>query len=253
MGHLRKASLATTASLLAMLMLAGCGGDDSDDDTSDGSDEETTTSETTEATEASTSASVSATPTPTEPTEPMDTAGDITQEQVDAALLTAEELGAGFTEGTWTDTSTPPPCDPNGTPTDEQVPPQITGGVTFESADGTAVMEEELSIYETEDLAAEALQLGSAGLDCAEGTFPDGSTFSIEGPTDVTADVNTSGLGTSTLWEVTAEDQEGVLIVTLSSRVLMVNYFASTPGADTSALPNPIDVAEAAFNKALAN
>ncbi len=253
MGHLRKASLATAASLLAMLMLAGCG-DGDDDDSSNETDEETTseTTETTEATDASTSASTE-TASPTAPTEPMDPSGDITQEQVDAALLTAEELGAGFTEGTWTDTSTAPPCDPNGTPTDQQVPPQITGGVNFENADSTAFMEEELSIYETPELAAEAFQLGSAGLDCAEGTAADGSALTISEPTDVTADVNTSGLGNSTLWEVQGEGYEGVLVVTLSSRVLLVNFFASTPEADTSALPNPLEVAEAAFDKALAN
>lgn len=252
MGHLRKASLATTASLLAMLMLAGCGGDDSDDDNADSSDEETT-SETTEATEASTSASVSATPTPTEPTEPMDTAGDITQEQVDAALLTAAEVSPELVEGTWTDESTPPPCDPDATPTDEQVPPQVEGGVSFETADGAALMEEELSIYETDALAAEAFQLGSAGLDCTEGTFADGSAFTIGAPTDVTAEVNTSGLGTTTLWEVAGEGFEGALVVTLSSRVLLVTTFIATDGADTSGLPAPIEVAEAAFSKALAN
>ena len=71
---------------------------------------------------------------------------------------------------------------------------------------------------------------------------------------DVTAEVNSaSGLGTSTAWEVTSEGFNGVLVATLAGRIILATQFASAPQVDTSTLPNPVDVAAAAFAKALAN
>jgi hypothetical protein len=241
---------ATAAALLTLTLLAGCGGGD-DDKSSDDKVTETvtpTTSDTT-ATEASTEAS---TPTDTTSETPMDPTGDVTQEQLDAALLTPEEVGAGFVAGTYTDTDDPPLCDENGTPLDQQFPPQVQGGTEIEQSDGIAALQEEITIYESDEVAAQAFAAGAAGLDCTDGTT-NGTAVKIGPPQDVTANVDTSGLGTTTAWEVTSDSFQGVLVVTVAHRVVLAISYAAAPDADTSSLPNPVDVQATAFAKALAS
>lgn len=246
MRSLRVASVATLLTLSTLL--AGCGGDDGKDSGSDDEVTETVTASTTP-TETPTS---TATETSTDVT-PMDPTGDITQEQVEAALLTSEEVGPDFTLGTYTEESSPPLCDPDGTPVDEQVPPQVEAGAQFDHVDGNVAMQEQIAIYATEAEAAEAFGLATAGLACTEGTS-EGSPVTISAAQDVTAEVNsTSGLGASTAWEVTGEGFEGVIIATLAGRIILATQFASASDADTSGLASPVDIAAAAFAKALAN
>ena len=248
MRSLRVASVATLLTLSTLL--AGCGGDDDKDSKSDDKVTETITASenpTTEATEATeTTASTDA------PMDPTDT-GDITQEQVEAALLTPEEVGADFALGAYTDEDTPPLCDPDGTPLDVALPPQVQGGAQFDHSSGDIAMQEEIAVYATEAEAAEAFGLATAGLACSEGTS-DGSPITIGAPQDVTAEVNAaSGIGTSTAWEVSGDGFKGVIVATLAGRIIMATQFASATDADTSGLPSPVDVATAAFAKALAN
>lgn len=250
---MRTPRIAAVATILALTTaLAACGGDDGKD--SDSSDDEVTETVTASPTEtATTEATTAPTDASVTPMDPTDTSGEVTQEQLDAALLTAEDLGAGFVLGEWTSEDSPPPCDPSGTPVDTQIPPAVEGGVEINTADGQASLQEELAIYDTEALAAEAFGLGSAGLGCTTATLPDGTTAEIGPAQDVTAEVNTSGIGSSTAWEISGDGFEVVLVATLAGRVVMACTFANSPDADTSTLPNPIEVAEAAFAKALAN
>jgi hypothetical protein len=243
--------IAAVATLLALSLLTACGGDGDDD--SDSSDDKTTVT-VTETPSDATSAPTETTPTTAASVTPMDpTEGDVTQEQVEAALLTPEEVSPDFVLGSYSDESSPPPCDPDGTPLDQAVPPSVQGGTVIEHADGIAALQEEIAIYATEGEAAEAFGLATAGLACAEGSI-DGEPFTIRGPQDVTAQVNSaSGLGTSTAWEVSTDSFNGVLVATLAGRIILATQFASAPDADTSALPAPIDVATAAFARALAN
>ena len=44
-----------------------------------------------------------------------------------------------------------------------------------------------------------------------------------------------------------------MIVATLAGRIILATQFASAPDADTSAFPAPIDVATAAFAKALAS
>lgn len=249
---MRTPRIAVVATLLTLTLLAACGGEDDKDS---GSDDDPTTEATSETT---TSESPTESTSPTETVEtsvtPMDPTGDITQEQVEAALLTPEEVAPGLVLGEWTNEDSPPPCDQSATPADEQVPPSVEAGVQIATADGSAAMEEEIAIYDTEELAAEAFAIGSGGLNCTEADLGDGSTATIGPATDVTAEVNgASGLGTSTAWEVTLDGQSVVLVATLSGRILIANTFQVADGADTSTLPTPIEIAAAAFAKALAN
>ncbi len=249
---MRTPRVALVATLLSLTLFAGCGGDDKKD--SDSADDKSTdaTSETTSASASPTETTpVETTPAETS-TPPMPTEGDVTSEQLNAALLTPAEIAPDFALGTYTDEDSPPPCDPSGTPVDEVVPPQIQGGTEIDHVDGIAAVQEEIAVYETEALATQAFGLAVAGLACAEGSIA-GSPFTIGPPQDVTAQVNTSGIGTSTAWEVSSEGFKGVIVATLASRLILATQFGATPDADTSALPSPVDIAAAAFAKALAN
>jgi len=251
---MRTPRIAAVATLLALTtFLAACGGDDKD---SDSSDDKTTATVTATPSETTSAPSTETTPTETAPVTPMDptaTAGDVSQEQVDAALLLPEEVGADFLLGTYSDSDDPPLCDPSGTPIDEQVPPQVQGGTEIDHSSGNAALQEEISIYATEADAANAFAIGTAGITCTDGTTVDGTAVSIEAPQDVTAQVNTSGIGTSTQWGFTYDGFQASLIVTLAGRVILATSFLATSDFDTSTLPNPVDVADAAFAKALAN
>lgn len=235
---------AAAAALLTLTLLAGCGGGDDDKKSSDKETVVVTETPTeTPTTEATTDTSAS----------PMDPTGDVSQEQLDAALLTPEEVGDGFVLGDYSDSDDPPVCDPSGSPVDEQVPPQVQGGTAFDHSTVQASVQEEISIYASDAEAANAFALGSAGITCSEGTLPDGTAITIDAPQDVTSDVDPSGLGSSTAWGVSGDGFEGVLIVTLAHRVIQSATFIAATDADTSTLPNPLDIAAAAWAKALAN
>lgn len=246
---MRSLRVATAATLLTLVpVLAGCGDDGGGDDAEEVVTETVTVSPT-----------PTETPSPTEPTatdaSPMDPTapGEVTPEQIQAALLTPEEVGPDFVLGAYTDEPSPPPCDPDGTPVDQQVPPAVQGGTQIDHSSGDAAMQEEIAIYATEAEAAQAFALSSEGLSCAEGSS-DGTPLKISAPQDVTAEVNSaSGIGTSTAWEITADGFNGVVVATLAGRIILATQFASAPQFDTSALPDPVDVQASAFAKALEN
>lgn len=247
--RMRTPHVAVAATLITLTLLTGCG--DDDDDPADGAETVIVTATPSDPTSDPTETS-SPTETSVAPMDPTD--GDVTQAQLDAALLTPEEVAPGLVLGTWTDDDSPPPCDQSATPVDQQVPPSVEGGVQMGTADGNASYEEEIAIYATEDEASEAFGIGSSGLDCSTATFDDGSTATIGPATDVTAEVNSvGGIGTSTAWEVSGDGFSGVLIATLASRIVMTNTFVTADGADTSALPTPTEVTGLAWSKALAN
>lgn len=247
---MRTPRVAVAATLMTLTLLSACGDGDGD---SDSDDPETvviteTPSETTSAPPTETTSA----PTDVTPMDPTD--GDVTQDQLNAALLTPDEVAPGLVLGTWTDENTPPPCDQTAVPADEQIPPSVQGGVQINTADGNASFEEEIAIYATEAEASDAFAISSEGLNCSTATLDDGSTATIGAPTDVTAEVNgASGLGSSTAWEITGEGFSGVLIATIAGRIIMANTFVSAEGTDTSTLPAPIDIATSAWTKALAN
>ena len=247
---MRTPRVAVAATLMTLTLLSACGGD-GDDSESDDPETVVVTETPSETTSAPPSESTTV-PTEVTPMDPTD--GEVTQEQLDAALLTPDEIAPGLVLGTWTDEDTPPPCDPSATPADVQVPPSVEGGVQINTADGNASYEEDIAIYATEDEAGQAFQIGSEGLNCSTATLDDGSTATIGTPTDVTSEVNgASGIGNSTAWEITGEGFSGVLIATIAGRIIMANTFVVADGADTSTLPTPIEIATTAWTKALAN
>lgn len=246
MRSLRVASVATLLTLSTLL--AGCGGDDDKDSKSDDKVTETVTAETS-ATEATEATETTATTEP--PMDPSDT--DITVDQINAVLLTPAEVSPDFVAGTWSSEDSPPPCDPAGTPVDVAVPPAVESGTEMGTSDGVIAMSEEIAVYDSEELANQAFDLGTESLNCATATLDDGSTASIGAPQDVSGTVNPGRVGISTSWEITGDGYKILLVATVSGQLLMANTFYAETNADTSSLPAPVDLAAAAFAKAVAS
>jgi hypothetical protein len=249
MRSLRVASVATLLTLSTLL--TGCGGDDDGDDKDSKSDEKVTATVTDSPTTETAEPSETSASTEAPPMDPSDT--DITVDQINAVLLTPAEVSPDFVAGTWSGDDSPPPCDPAGTPVDVAVPPAVESGTEMGISGGSVAMSEEIAIYDSEELANQAFELGTESLNCATATLDDGSTASIGAPQDVSGTVNPGRIGTSTSWEISGDGYKILLVATVSGRLLMANTFYAETDADTSTLPAPVDLAAAAFAKAVAS
>ena len=247
---MRTPRIAAVATLLALSLLTACGGDGDDD--SDSSDDKTTVT-VTETPSDATSAPTEATPTTDASVTPMDpTEGDVTQDQGEAALLTPEEVSPDFVLGSYSYESSPFPCDPDGTPVDEAVPPSVQGGT------GSSMPTSGRPPGGDRDLRdggrgrrgvrarhrGPRLCRGFRGRRAGHDQWAPGR----DGPGQ-----QCQRIGTSTPWEFSTGRSNGVFVATLAGRIILATQFSAAPDVDTSAFPAPIDVATAAFGKALAN
>ena len=244
--HGRRTSLAVAAVSLCLAASAcNSGGDDSasDSDTSSSAPSSSSTSASA-STSSATDSTASSTSTP------------LTDDQVTPALLVPDDLqGYGFTAGpTPSDDDSALPCAAPGSPgIDAQVPPQAHGGTELDNNAVGASIVQEIQVYDTPDEAAQAFGLLVDGLNCPSGTLPDGTTIQIKAAGDVTAQVNTNGLGQSTAWQLKSAQFDGIIVATLSQSVATDILYLKAKGADESQLPNPLDVSKVAFQKILAN
>jgi hypothetical protein len=179
------------------------------------------------------------------------TTGADVQAQAQAALLTAADLPAGFTDLEWTDSNDPPPCAAAGTESvDDQLPPQLVVGSLAQNDAIPAVFLQEIRLYSSEAEAANSVGLGTAGLDCPVGTVAnsDGTTtdLNIAAPQDVSADV---GVDSATAWAVTSDQFVGTLVAVQLGAAVVTFQFETTPEADTTALGDPLDAVKAGIQK----
>ena len=178
----------------------------------------------------------------------------ITQAELDDALLTRDDVGYGFRQGSYAPNDQRNPCDPPGTPSvDQRVPPQLSSGRTLDSGTVDAELVQSASIYHTPAEAARAFALAVKGVSCRHGTLSDGTAVTIAAGVDVTSQVNDSGVGTSTAWQLSNAQVRGVIVATLSGRVANACIFVAAANVDTSELPDPVAIAKLAFDKLLAH
>jgi hypothetical protein len=242
-GLPRGRTLATTcAALLFLAAAAGCGSKSTD--SSGGTEPSSSPSS---AGSASTSAGASA-------SSPDSSASPITDAQVAAALLTVDDL-TGFTG--WVVNPAPNsdsagPCDPTGTPpVSQRVPAEATASVEMDHQGDGSVILQDVNAYADDGQAAQAFALFVAGLGCTDGTLSDGTPITIGKGSDVTSQVNTDGLGRSTAWQFTGKGFEGVAVATLSHGIATDLVVIKPTGGSTADIPNPISLAQAAFQKIL--
>ena len=246
----RRTSLAVAA--VSLCLVAGaCGGGDgsaSDSDTSSAPPSSASTSASASASSTSTTSATDSTAT--------SSATPLTDDQVAPALLVPDDIqGYGFTTGPAPgDSDSAPPCAPPGSPgIDSQVPPQAHGGTELDNNTVGASIIQQIQVYDSPDKAAQAFGLLVDGLNCSSGTLSDGTTVKIKAAGDVTAQVNTNGVGKSTAWQLKSSQFDGIIVATLSSSVATDILYLKVKGADESQLPNPLDVSRLAFQKILAN
>ena len=174
-----------------------------------------------------------------------------TQQQLEAALLKASDLGSDFTDGAYTKTNNPLPCAGAGTPSfRKQTAPALDGGASLESAALQAALGEQIFIYADAAAAQQALTVAKNGLNCANGMSysTDGTSrpIAISPATDVGSDLSVDAgftwqLHNTTIQGTAAAIEIGPVILTLS--------FAAAAGADTSKLPDVLAVAKTAIAK----
>jgi hypothetical protein len=89
------------------------------------------------------------------------------------------------------------------------------------------------------------------GLGCTNGVLPDGTQITIGAGQDVTAQVNTDGIGTSTAWQFGNAQLKGVIVASQSQSVVTDVIFVAAKDANEKKLPDPLGVAKVAFAKIL--
>jgi hypothetical protein len=174
----------------------------------------------------------------------------ITQAELDAALLTRNDVGYGFTKGTYQPNPGGGPCEPIGTPSvDQRVPPAVESGTALDNRRVNAELVQEDAVYNTPAEAARAFALAVRGTSCRHGKLSDGTQVTISDGHDVSAQVNGNTVGQTTAWQLSNGTIRGVIVATLSGRVANVCIFVAGADVETSQLPNPIAVAKVAFDK----
>lgn len=152
-------------------------------------------------------------------------------------LITAEDVGAGFTDGTEPrpDATVPAIC--GGPGVVARYPDAVRVGVGFDGPGGTATVQEAVSVYADMATARRAFDAGAAGLDCSQGTVS-GKPVVVTPAEDLTVDVGgEQALG----WRVGGEGFDVVLIAVRSDEVVMTFTFLGPEGG-ASGLPDPLAV-----------
>ncbi len=189
-----------------------------------------------------TSAADSATPTTT-----------LSSPQATAALLTPQDVGAGFTEAQYTKNTAPLPCAPAGSPTlDQQVPPSFVAGRTIVDSALQAEFVEEFKSYASAAQATSALNTAKKGLQCSSGHLyaSDGSSvvISISTPQDITQAMGVPGFTNATAWSAKSTAVQGDLVVAQDGSSLVFMTFLAPPSS-VSKLPDPAVVTRKALEK----
>jgi len=177
--------------------------------------------------------------------------GPLTEAQVQASLLTASDIAAGFTDGTYTKSDKSQPCAPAGSPSFRaRTSPKIDVGARLVHATPQAALDEQIFVYSDAAAAQQALSVGKNGLNCASGTvyYTDGTRapITISQAADVSADL---GVDSGVAWQLRNKDVKGTQVAVALGPLVLTLSFAAAAGTDTTSLPDAITVARAAIAK----
>lgn len=192
-------------------------------------------------TSAGSTSSAASTPSPTgfpsSSSSSASTTGGLTEAQATAALLTAGEIGGGFS-ATPPDNSpdTPLPCTPNNPPLSTQFPPQVKVQSDFTGLNGKALFSEEIETYADSSTVTAIIAAGEQGLACGKATV-NGVKVKIVGPTDLTTQVGTP-VTKAEAWSLTSSAINAGLIIAQLGQNVVVFSFGADPSVDSSQLPD---------------
>ena len=173
----------------------------------------------------------------------------ITKAQASAALLTASEIGTGFSTAQFKPSTDALPCTPNEPPLEQQVPSTLEVGSAALATSRQAALSEDLRFYPDATTAEHVLTLAAKGLDCAQGRLnitgtPEAVSFGKQ--QDITSDV---GADQALAVQATSKDYDIVLIGCRVDRALVLFSFLRTKTSNTATLPNPIAIATQGVTK----
>lgn len=182
-------------------------------------------------------------PTPT----PGPSAGPDLASRLDAAMLTPDEVGAGFTTAPYRRSAA-----------DERFTcgqPGLAARFDTLAAGAATSLGTGLLVIETAHVFADVptAQRGYAavddGLSCRAGTTIDGAVATIGPPRDVTVDV---GGDQAQRWDIDAGGTRVVVISVQAAQAVVAFSFVAEPGVDPAAQPDPVAVAARGVAKLLA-
>lgn len=165
---------------------------------------------------------------------------------LDAALLTAAEVGTGFTKvpASPSKHNTPLPC--GGTSTDQLYPNALR--VEADAAKGDVQFQDAIEHHGDAATAEKVYAINASGLDCAKGTI--GATaVTIGKPIDVTSQ---AGATKATAWEINLTVGTGVLILTQVGSIVASYAFFAPAGTPTEKLPDATGIAKVGTAKIIA-
>lgn len=159
-----------------------------------------------------TSAAPSTAPVSSEATAPAD---------VERVLLTAGDVGHGFTAAPDNATATAPlPCTPNDPPIDQQVPSEEHGGVDLTKDSAGAEVSEMVALYATLGEAVHLQTSTERGLACSGGKLSDGEQVTLSGPTDISS-ILTPHTDKAEAWSIRTAKIKGALVLVRLHRVIV--------------------------------
>lgn len=159
-------------------------------------------------------------------------------------LLTATEIGPGFTVG---DEPKPDPAVPaicGGPGTVSQFPYAVRVGTAFERAKPQQLVQEAVSVYGDAATAEQAYRFGVAGMDCSEGSIS-GKPVVLTPAEDLRGDV---GGQEATGWRVGGEGFDVVMISVRSDTLVMTFTYLAAEG-QSDRLPDPLATTRAGVQK----
>jgi hypothetical protein len=171
----------------------------------------------------------------------------LTKTQAQAALLTAAEVGAGFTQTQSDNSNTPLPCTPNEPPLSTQFPPDVDVQADFTGAAGSALFSEEIQTYADAATVAQVIAAGEHGLGCGTAVVG-GVQVQLTGPKNVAAQLQVP-VDKAEVWTLASSQLNAALIITQIGPQLIVFSFGAAPSVDTSTLPDESSVVVAGLKK----
>lgn len=168
-------------------------------------------------------------------------------EKINAALLTAKDVGEGFAKGDYTPsdptaTTATLPC--GQTSTAVMFPNALRTGTTLTKGN-TAQLEQAVNMFLDSKTAAEAYDYAVEGLSCSEGDVG-GTKVAITDEGDVSSQV---GAERAQAWTAKIGNDQGVLVAVNDGDLSLGFTFVIAGGADSSSLPNPLDLVATAVKK----
>ena len=162
--------------------------------------------------------------------------GDL-QEVAAQLLVTADELGDGFTDVGYVPSAEPNVC---GFALDEEHPPDVLVGVRLDGS-GAFVVQQELRVYPSTEESAAAYDAAVAGTTCPP---------TVASLGDVAEEV---GADAATMFSETSPTVEAITVIAVVSDTVVTFRIDGTPGESTGAAPvDPIDLAAFGTGKILA-